>query len=145
MRAVHAFITLAATMLLLAGCTQPAPPRACTMEAKICPDGSAVGRVGPNCEFAPCPNATGCENNSVDSCPAGCEVCPPCEACSSISCHAAQYCRAIGFNSTWYNKTANPNCACPDGYVKDGDVCNPQCYYSTPQCLIASVPCSRLA
>jgi hypothetical protein len=30
-------------------------PKACTMEAKICPDGSAVGRSGPNCEFAPCP------------------------------------------------------------------------------------------
>jgi len=29
--------------------------RACTEEAKICPDGSAVGRMGPNCEFAPCP------------------------------------------------------------------------------------------
>lgn len=28
---------------------------ACTMDAKICPDGSAVGRTGPNCEFAPCP------------------------------------------------------------------------------------------
>ena len=30
-------------------------PVACTMEAKICSDGSAVGRTGPNCEFAPCP------------------------------------------------------------------------------------------
>jgi tryptophan-rich sensory protein len=28
---------------------------ACTMEAKICPDGSSVGRSGPNCEFTPCP------------------------------------------------------------------------------------------
>lgn len=28
---------------------------ACTQEAKICSDGSAVGRTGPNCEFAPCP------------------------------------------------------------------------------------------
>lgn len=27
----------------------------CTLEAKLCPDGSAVGRTGPNCEFAPCP------------------------------------------------------------------------------------------
>jgi hypothetical protein len=27
----------------------------CTMDAKICPDGSAVGRSGPRCEFAPCP------------------------------------------------------------------------------------------
>ena len=29
--------------------------KACTMEAKICPDGSSVGRTGPNCEFSPCP------------------------------------------------------------------------------------------
>lgn len=39
------------------------PPRcenvACTQEAKICPDGvTAVGREGPNCEFAPCPDKT---------------------------------------------------------------------------------------
>ena len=31
--------------------------RACTMEARICPDGSAVGRSGPNCDFAPCPTS----------------------------------------------------------------------------------------
>ncbi len=30
-------------------------PVACTMEAKLCPDGSYVGRQGPKCEFAPCP------------------------------------------------------------------------------------------
>lgn len=28
----------------------------CTQEAKLCPDGSAVSRTGPNCSFAPCPN-----------------------------------------------------------------------------------------
>jgi hypothetical protein len=28
------------------------------MDAKICPDGSAVGRTAPNCEFAPCPQPT---------------------------------------------------------------------------------------
>jgi len=31
---------------------------ACTMEAKLCPDGSSVGRTGPNCEFAACPTVT---------------------------------------------------------------------------------------
>lgn len=49
-------------------CTPPAPepepepkkeprpePVACTMDAKICPGGSSVGRVPPSCEFAPCP------------------------------------------------------------------------------------------
>lgn len=27
---------------------------ACAMDAKICPDGTAVGRSGPNCEFEKC-------------------------------------------------------------------------------------------
>lgn len=30
--------------------------RACTQEAKICPDGTSVGRSGPNCEFTSCPS-----------------------------------------------------------------------------------------
>ncbi len=35
--------------------TQSPSMQACTLEAKICPDGSSVGRSGPNCEFAACP------------------------------------------------------------------------------------------
>ncbi len=34
-------------------------PIACTQEAKLCADGSAVGRTGPNCEFAACPTQGG--------------------------------------------------------------------------------------
>jgi len=30
----------------------------CTLEAKLCPDGSSVGRTGLQCEFAPCPEET---------------------------------------------------------------------------------------
>lgn len=33
----------------------PVTPTACTLEAKVCPDGSSVGRTGPNCAFADCP------------------------------------------------------------------------------------------
>lgn len=29
---------------------------ACTAEAKMCPDGSSVGRQGPSCEFTACPS-----------------------------------------------------------------------------------------
>lgn len=37
---------------------QTIPERvACSMEAKLCPDGSAVGRSGPDCAFAPCPGS----------------------------------------------------------------------------------------
>ncbi|MFZ2187142.1 MAG: M23 family metallopeptidase [Candidatus Moraniibacteriota bacterium] len=32
------------------------PQGACTKEAMFCPDGSAVGRTGPACAFAPCPD-----------------------------------------------------------------------------------------
>lgn len=39
--------------------------RGCTMEAKICPDGSAVGRSGPNCEFAACPAFSGDPKNAT--------------------------------------------------------------------------------
>ncbi|OHA87008.1 MAG: hypothetical protein A3A96_03675 [Candidatus Zambryskibacteria bacterium RIFCSPLOWO2_01_FULL_39_39] len=35
-------------------------PVACTMDAKLCPDGSYVGRTGPNCEFL-CPAEDLCE------------------------------------------------------------------------------------
>lgn len=36
----------------------PQLSQACTQEAKICPDGTSVGRVGPNCEFSSCPITT---------------------------------------------------------------------------------------
>ena len=40
------------------GDAPPAHPESviCTMDAKICPDGTGVGRTGPNCEFADCPS-----------------------------------------------------------------------------------------
>ncbi len=34
---------------------KPPIQKACTMEAKLCPDGSYVGRSGPDCEFKKCP------------------------------------------------------------------------------------------
>lgn len=36
----------------------------CPEDAKVCPDGSMVGRVCPNCEFEPC--KTNCPENSVE-------------------------------------------------------------------------------
>ncbi len=39
--------------------------RICTQEVKTCPDGTSVGRTGPNCEFAPCPTKTATESSTV--------------------------------------------------------------------------------
>lgn len=45
---------IGAVLVLLTYERRENAPLGCTMEARICPDGTAVGRVGPNCEFAPC-------------------------------------------------------------------------------------------
>lgn len=41
----------------------------CTQEAMQCPDGSYVGRTGPNCEFAACPimNVELDERDNIDT------------------------------------------------------------------------------
>jgi putative hemolysin len=48
------------------GCQMPPKCEAvaCTEEAKLCPDGSSVARIGPDCEFAACPNETGGINDA---------------------------------------------------------------------------------
>lgn len=40
---------------------------ACSAEAKLCPDGSVVGRIGPNCEFAECPKRSNEEKSGIDT------------------------------------------------------------------------------
>lgn len=48
------FIGLLGGYYLIRSSSKPSI-KACTKEAKICPDGSSVGRTGPNCDFSPCP------------------------------------------------------------------------------------------
>ncbi|MEY4731872.1 MAG: hypothetical protein RL681_818 [Candidatus Parcubacteria bacterium] len=55
--------------------TQSPVAQQCTMEARLCPDGSAVGRTGPNCEFAECPGSGTpimTEDESYLACGCGC-------------------------------------------------------------------------
>lgn len=61
-------VVLVALAYTVPGVLHPQTPVACTTEAKICPDGSAVGRTGPNCEFAACPGAASA-NCTVGNCP----------------------------------------------------------------------------
>lgn len=50
------FIQAGSTIVVVPG-QQPTSVM-CTMETRQCPDGSYVGRSGPNCEFAACPRST---------------------------------------------------------------------------------------
>ena len=47
-------VVLAGIFYLYNKTIAPVEPIACTQEAKQCPDGTFVGRTGPNCEFADC-------------------------------------------------------------------------------------------
>ena len=62
MKRIIIMIALCA-LLVFAGCEEKVT--ACTQEAKICPDGTAVGRTGPNCEFAACPEANAATSTEV--------------------------------------------------------------------------------
>ena len=69
---------------------KPLKQIACTMEAKICPDGSAVGRSGPNCEFAACPTTNNDENWITSTTAQGIEFQYP-EKISAIYMHPTYY------------------------------------------------------
>lgn len=59
----------------------------CTADAKVCPDGSTVGRVAPSCNFAACPVVNQCpsgsylSNGACITCPNGVAVSPSLAGC----------------------------------------------------------------
>ncbi len=57
-----AILFVSVLYLLYLNFQKPALPIACTLDAKICPDGSAVGRIGPSCQFQPCPVTSAAPN-----------------------------------------------------------------------------------
>jgi len=55
-------------IIFIVACQQAAKKEVqCTLEAFQCPDGSYVGRTGPNCEFAPCPTTPTTGDAAVDA------------------------------------------------------------------------------
>lgn len=78
----------------LQGCqkAEMKPPVACTEEAKVCPDGSAVGRTGPDCSFAPCPKVSKPKPCTMEAklCPDGSSVVRKGEDCAFEPCPSAK-------------------------------------------------------
>lgn len=65
---VLALVVLALGTILLKEAFISGKPIACPEDAKICPDGSSVGRLAPNCEFAPCPTGAQIANPASEYC-----------------------------------------------------------------------------
>ncbi len=110
-------------LIALFGCTNENNVVACTEEAKICPDGSAVGRIGPNCEFADCPKLPkncvswfdGCNNCTVEN--------GELSACTLRYCEnlAKAYCTQYVNSDSKPSGIANPastNCIDNNGTLK---------------------------
>jgi len=86
--------------MLVFGCLESPGPVACTAEAKLCPDGSYVGRVPPDCGFSPCPETKFCD--ALTPCDVGdcykfededtpiCYTGDPCEKCPGMECIIAE-------------------------------------------------------
>ncbi|MFH1229051.1 MAG: hypothetical protein V1678_01330 [Candidatus Aenigmatarchaeota archaeon] len=97
---------------------------ACTMEAKMCPDGSYVGRIAPSCEFAPCPSVQ-C------SCPRG--YVPDGEACTPECYYSIPKCLqpSISCNATCQSDSdcVPAQCCHPSSCINNAykGVCNLAC------------------
>ncbi|MBU1131570.1 Gmad2 immunoglobulin-like domain-containing protein [Patescibacteria group bacterium] len=48
-----------------------------------------------------------CALFNPDNCHDECVVCPPCSACSSISCQTQEFCGSMGIDKTWYENIQN--------------------------------------
>ena len=57
----------------------------CTQEAKLCSDGSYVGRTGPKCEFAACPTSDGANCTKDSDCPSENYTCEATEGYGTVS------------------------------------------------------------
>jgi hypothetical protein len=94
---------LIALLVALGACTvlpQQPDPVACTLDAKVCPDGSAVGRIPPNCDFAPCPERGKDYCTADDDC-----------VCDGIDTQTGDCFRG---NKQYYDLFVNKEQDCPD-------------------------------
>lgn len=95
---------------------------ACTMEAMICSDGSAVGRTGPNCEFAKCP--TNYDNPDPGPNPDRDPVGRACSGENDNSCGVGYDCMSRCGPPVTREYDPHPGYYCqPEGYVAICPIC----------------------
>jgi hypothetical protein len=115
---------LGAVVVVLLMSNQGPEPVACTADARICPDGTAVGRVPPDCEFAECPpfepKPVGCPEDAM-VCPDGTVVVRTPPDCEFEEC------------------PAEPELYCGDGICQTGEDCG-TCSEDCGICIIESSP-----
>lgn len=75
-------------------------------DAWVCDQGQWVKRGAPDASMPeePCEGGSGllCSDYQPEECPAECVVCPPCPACSSITCQTEEFCAGMNIDRSWY-------------------------------------------
>jgi hypothetical protein len=96
----------------------PALPggQACTLDAQMCPDGSYVGRTGPNCSFAACPINAGQSYCQIGYVFANGQCLPT--QCNGSSAYAVYNGQVISCNQQQNNR-------CPQGSLMIYNICIP--------------------
>jgi hypothetical protein len=134
MKRIYLFSLLFVFVLIISGCTLPGQtpkPVACTMEAKLCPDGSYVSRTGPNCEFASCPNLPAKIITNFEECAA---------AGYPVMESYPRQCRANG--QIFVEEISNTNNVQPPGEAACKDLCGDGVCQEIV-CLAIGCPCSE--
>lgn len=94
--------------------------KACTEEAKVCPDGTIISRTGPNCEFAACPQK-GCVKAGQEIRPEDYQVGARC--CQGLVEIVPQ---RFAYPCSSKSYTCNSGCSVPPPYAGPWVQCN-QC------------------
>ena len=86
---------------------------ACTQEAKQCPDGSYVGRTGPNCEFAACPNSTSPQINYLNA--------KPTNGSAPMTVFFTGYVKSTGYSIDFGDESTSGDINCVHGGCMPGE------------------------
>ncbi|MBD3313470.1 hypothetical protein GF345_03440 [Candidatus Woesearchaeota archaeon] len=50
-----------------------------------------------------CSETENCNEYSWEECPEDCWICPPCPACTNITCQTPEFCQGQGYEEEWYS------------------------------------------
>ena len=130
-------------MLIAFGCVQePQEPVACTAEAKLCPDGSAVGRVAPDCEFEACPETKTCD--ALTPCETG--ECYKFEDEETAICFEGDPCSRCPLGECYILESYPMQIRCVDEEDEEESICEDLCGDGICQeivCLATGCPCAE--
>lgn len=130
-----AFLLIGATTAYAQYTSSHTSGRMCTADAHVCPNGTTVGRTGPNCQFVcpstsytPTPVNTGCYNPNYNNQTSGCVIRPQTNSYTYVNgCYTYYY-----NGDTRSTSVVSYNCQTTNNNNYNYNQPNYQSYYTTP-------------